>query len=218
VHDIMVQTFVAGGYCKKRQAGLVCLGGRWASPFGRMDYTGASENGKRPEKTNRSSGLFCQVTEGYTETPLQEFGVAIGLVRFMQPTDGHGTVLGATLDQLVDPILQPCDTGTVVGLFLLGIPLEDLAQPIPLLLLLRIGGIGPTGPEPHFGAEAIGVLVEVGDEVIAEGKLCFHALHYDRTGENGKRWTIGNSNRRRRTDSRGSNAQVWIRAPVLRLL
>jgi hypothetical protein len=56
--------------------------------------------------------------------------------------------------------------------------------------------------------------VEVRDQVIAEGVLCFHALHCDRTSGNGKRLTIGNSNRRRRTDSRGSNAQVWIRAPA----
>jgi hypothetical protein len=60
--------------------------------------------------------------------------------------------------------------------------------------------------------------VEVGDQVIGEGELCFHALHCDRTSGNGKRLTIGNFNRGFGSDSRGSNAQVWIRAPVLRLL
>jgi len=142
----------------------------------------------------------------------------MGLVRLIQPTDGHGTVLGATLDQLANPVLQPCDTGPVVGRILFHGQLHMSSQAVPLLLLLGIGGGFPGSPEGLAGAEAIGVLVEVGDQVIAEGVLCFHGVDYTGPSGNGKRLAIGNSNHGFGSDSRGSNAQVRIRAPVLRLL
>lgn len=127
----------------------------------------------------------------------------MGLVRFVQPPDGHGTVLGATFQEGGNPILEPSNAAVVVDFlpsprhldhfisnhvlllavvvyFLLSqLLLEDLAEPVPLGLLFVIGGSEPTVPESLTRSGAMGILEQVGDGILVKGVLFgVHALQY----------------------------------------
>jgi len=80
------------------------------------------------------------------------------------------------------------------------------------------GDTQPTRDRSVAEHRPLGPIIGVPAVLKGESDLLIHGVDYTGASENGKRLAIGNSNRRRRTDSRGSNAQVWIRAPVLRLL
>ncbi len=175
-----------------------------------MYYTHSERSGNQPAIVDRTGGsiVTLEVAVRHAEVPFQETDIAAGIISIIQPPDGHGTVLGATLLELGNTLFQPSNAAIVVDFLPSLLLLEDLAEPVPFGLLLLIGGFEPTVPKSLTRSGAIGILEKVGDGIFTEGILFgVHALNYTGTTEDGKRVAIGNSNGLAASDSHGNNMQ-----------
>ena len=116
-----------------------------------------------------SDASLHQVAVRQTEHVLEVVAIAIGVVRLMQPANGHLEVLCTDIVQLGQTTLEALDGTTLFFTLARDGILQGIAKIVPDRLLLVGVSSREGAPERLRRTEAISILVKVADGVLVEG-------------------------------------------------
>jgi len=125
----------------------------------------------------RGLACFADVVERQTEGVLQVLIVPVRIVRIMCPLDRHREVLRTGPVQSIEHLIEILHGLSFTLTLVLHLTIQGTQQVVPDPLLAVVVGTCPVLPERLARTKAVGILVQVADDVFVEGVGCLHFFH-----------------------------------------